>query len=81
MPITRLSVQALRILEENPQARIHSAFTSAVNLQAGERLITCSTGAISAPHGVEMSPGDLAQLLAQIRDEGAHGLGIAGKVR
>jgi Protein of unknown function (DUF2877) len=62
MPITRLSVQALRILEENPQARIHSAFTSAVNLQAGERLITCSPGAISAPHGVEMSPGDLAQL-------------------
>lgn len=62
MPITRLSVQALRILEENPQARIHSAFTSAVNLQAGERLITCSPGAISAPHGVEMSPGDVAQL-------------------
>ena len=62
MPITRLSVQTVRILEENPPARIHSAFTSAVNLQAGERLITCSTGAISAPHGVEMSPGDLAQL-------------------
>ena len=62
MPITRLSAEALRILEENPPASIHSAFTSAVNLQAGERLITCSTGAISAPHGVEMTPGDLAEL-------------------
>jgi hypothetical protein len=62
MPITRLSVHALRILEENPHARIHSVFSSAVNLQAGERLITCSSGAITAPHGVEMAPGDLAQL-------------------
>lgn len=62
MPITRLSVHALRILEENPHARIHSVFSSAVNLQAGKRLITCSSGAISAPHGVEMAPGDLAQL-------------------
>jgi hypothetical protein len=35
MPITRLSVHALRILEENPHARIHSVFSSAVNLQAG----------------------------------------------
>lgn len=62
MPITRLSAGALRVLEENPHARIHSVFSSLVNLQAGERLITCSPGAISAPHGIEMAPGDLAQL-------------------
>ena len=62
MPITRLSAQALRILEQNPHATIHSVFATAVNLRAGERLITCSPGAISAPHGIEMAPGDLARL-------------------
>lgn len=62
MPITRLSAQALRILEQHPHARIHSVFATVVNLRAGERLITCSRGAISVPHGIEMAPGDLARL-------------------
>lgn len=62
MPITRLSARALRILEQDPHAKIHSVFATAVNLRAGERLITCSRGAISVPHGIEMAPGDLARL-------------------
>lgn len=62
MSITRISTQALRILDENRHVEIHSVFARAVNLRAGERLITCSSDVIAAPHGVEMTSTSLAQL-------------------
>ena len=62
MSINRVSTQALRILDENRHVEIHSVFTRAVNLRAGERLITCSADVVSAPHGLETSSADLAQL-------------------
>lgn len=62
MPITRLSKQALQVLDTHPQLELHSVFGSAANLCAGDRLIACTIDNISAPHGVEMAPGDLAQL-------------------
>ena len=62
MSITRISTQALRILDENRQVEFHSVFTRAVTLRAGKRLITCSADVISAPHGLEMTSASLAQL-------------------
>ncbi|MPZ78930.1 MAG: DUF2877 domain-containing protein [Actinophytocola sp.] len=62
MSITRISTQALRILDENRTVEIHSVFTRAVNLRAGERLITCTADVVSAPHGVEMTFAGLARL-------------------
>lgn len=62
MSITRISTQARRILDENRTVEIHSVFTRAVNLRAGERLITCTAEVVSAPHGLEMTPAGLAGL-------------------
>jgi hypothetical protein len=62
MSITRISTQALRILDENRQVEFHSVFARAVTLRAGQRLITCSADVISAPHGLEMTSAGLAQL-------------------
>jgi uncharacterized protein DUF2877 len=62
MSITRISTQALRILDENRHVEFHSVFARAVTLRAGQRLVTCSADVISAPHGVEMTSGSLAQL-------------------
>lgn len=68
MPITRLSTQAQQVLDAHPQLKLHSVFASAANLRAGDRLIVCTIASISAPHGVEIAPGDLAQL-QQLRRE------------
>lgn len=62
MPITRISEQALRVLDAAPGLTIHSVFDSAVNLRAGQRLITCTARVLSAPHGVELTAGDLLRL-------------------
>jgi hypothetical protein len=62
MSITRISTQALRILDENRHVEFHSVFARAVTLRAGKRLITCSADVISAPHGLEMTSASLAQL-------------------
>jgi hypothetical protein len=62
MPITRISSQALQVLDRLRYLRIHSVFESAVNLQAGHRLVNCSAGVISVPYGIEMAPADLGRL-------------------
>lgn len=62
MSITRISTQALRILDENRHVGFHSVFARAVILRAGQRLITCSADVISAPHGLEMTSAGLARL-------------------
>ena len=62
MPITRISSQALQVLDRLRYLRIHSVFESAVNLQAGHRLVNCSAGVISVPYGTEMAPADLGRL-------------------
>ena len=48
MPITRISSQVLQVVDGRRYLRIHSVFESAVNLQAGHRLVNCSPGVISA---------------------------------
>lgn len=62
MPIVRASAHAVRVLDASPELRIHSVFSSALNLRAGQRLINCSPGAVSAPHGIELTAGDLERL-------------------
>ena len=62
MPITRMSGEIPRILSGRRCLSIHSVFESAVNLRAGPRLINCSTGVISVPNGIEMTPADLRRL-------------------
>jgi hypothetical protein len=62
MPISRVSSQALKVLAGHRRLEIHSVFESAVNLRAGRRLINCSTGVISIPWGIEMTPVDLGRL-------------------
>lgn len=62
MPITRVSAPLLQVLGTWPQISIHSAFDSTVNLRAGPRLITCTARALSAPHGLELTSGDLQRL-------------------
>lgn len=62
MPITRLSEPALAALDAAPRLTIHSVFDAAVNLRAGQRLIVCTSRRLSAPHGVELTGGDLQQL-------------------
>jgi hypothetical protein len=62
VPITRMSSEALRILDEHPCMSIHSVFGSAVNLRAGHRLVNCSSEVISIPYGIEMTLADLGQL-------------------
>jgi hypothetical protein len=62
MSITRMSSAIPRILDEHRAMSIHSAFESTVNLRAGRRLVNCSTGVISIPNGIEVTPGDLGRL-------------------
>jgi Protein of unknown function (DUF2877) len=62
MPITRISSQVLQVVDGRRYLRIHSVFESAVNLQAGHRLVNCSAGVISLPYGIEMTPADLGRL-------------------
>lgn len=62
MPIMRVSREAQTLLDADPRLRIHSVFGSAVNVQVGDRLVTCTADVISAPHGVEMARADLARL-------------------
>jgi len=62
VPITRMSSEIPRILDGYRQLSIHSVFGSAVNVRAGHRLVNCSTGVISSPNGIEMTPGDLRRL-------------------
>jgi hypothetical protein len=58
MPITRISSQALGVLEAYPDLRIHSNFESAVNLRAGGRLVTCSAAVKSRPKGLGITAAD-----------------------
>lgn len=62
MPITRLSEPALAALDAEPRLTLHSVFDSAVNLRAGPRLIVCTSRRLGAPHGVELTVGDLQRL-------------------
>jgi hypothetical protein len=62
VPITRMSSEIPQILDGYRHLSIHSAFGSAVNLRAEHRLVNCSTGVISSPNGIEMTPGDLRRL-------------------
>ena len=57
-----MSTEIERILDEPRRLSIHSVFDSAVNLQAGRRLVTCTTRVISVPNGIEMTRSDLAGL-------------------
>jgi hypothetical protein len=57
-----MSTEIERILDEPRRLSVHSVFDSAVNLQAGRRLVTCSTRVISVPNGIEMTRPDLAEL-------------------
>jgi hypothetical protein len=62
VPITRISTEIERILDEPRRLSIHSVFDSAVNLRAGHRLVTCTTRVVSVPNGIEMTRSDLAGL-------------------
>jgi hypothetical protein len=57
-----MSRPAQQLLEAGARLEVHSAFESAVNLAAADRLITCTIAPISAPHGLEVSAPDLAQV-------------------
>jgi len=57
-----MSAEIPRILEAHRHMSIHSVFESAVNVRAGDRLVSCSTGVISSPNGIEMAPRDLSRL-------------------
>jgi hypothetical protein len=57
-----MSLEVLWILERHRRLSVHSAFATSVNLRAGDRLINCSTGVISSPNGIELTPGDLGRL-------------------
>jgi Protein of unknown function (DUF2877) len=62
VPITRMSSEVPRILDGHRRLSVHSAFETSVNIRAGRRLVNCSTGVISSPNGIEMTPGDLRRL-------------------
>ncbi|HEU4361730.1 MAG TPA: DUF2877 domain-containing protein [Mycobacterium sp.] len=62
MPISRISGPALGALDAASTLTIHSVFDTAVNLRAGVRLITCTSRRLAAPHGVELTVGDLRRL-------------------
>ncbi len=69
-----MSEQGQRLLEASASLEVHSVFESAVNLASGHRLITCTTAPIAAPHGLEVSGPDLAQLQALGRQRQAERL-------
>jgi hypothetical protein len=62
VPITRMSSEVPRILDGHRRLSVHSAFETSVNIRAGRRLVNCSTGVISSPNGIEVTPGDLRRL-------------------
>lgn len=62
MPLVRVSREALALLHAGSPLKIHSSFSSAVNLQVGNRLVTCTASLTSAPHGIELARADLARL-------------------
>lgn len=62
MPISRISEPALSALDAAPILTIHSVFDTAVNLRVGARLITCTSRRLAAPHGIELTVGDLRRL-------------------
>jgi uncharacterized protein DUF2877 len=70
MPIARVSSEALRILDGHRELSAHSAFETSVNLRAGRRLVNCSTGLTSSPHGIEVGPEDLGRLRRAMPDDG-----------
>lgn len=76
-----MSELGLQLLEASAHLEVHSVFESAVNLAAAERLITCTTAPIYAPHGLEMSPSDLAQLQTLGRQRPAERLHWCGEKR
>jgi hypothetical protein len=49
MPITRISSQTLGVLDEHRRLTMHSIFDSAVNLRAGNRLVSCSAAGVKGP--------------------------------
>jgi hypothetical protein len=57
-----MSSEVPRILDGRRLLAVHSAFAMSVNLRAGRRLVHCTTGVISSPNGIEMTPGDLRRL-------------------
>lgn len=57
-----MSSEVPRILDGHLRLSVHSAFKTSVNVRAGRRLVNCSTGVISSPNGIEMTPADLRRL-------------------
>jgi hypothetical protein len=57
-----MSSEVPRILDGHRRLSVHSAFGTSVNVRAGRRLISCSTGVISSPNGIEVTPEDLRRL-------------------
>jgi len=69
-PIDAVSRPAWQLLGEHPALPVHSVFSAAVNLRAGDRLITCTSSGDRAPHGLDLSPAALDRLrqLGRTRD-------------
>jgi len=69
-PIDAVSRPAWQLLGEHPALPVHSVFSAAVNLRAGDRLITCTSSGDRAPHGLDLSPAalDRLQQLGRTRD-------------
>jgi hypothetical protein len=76
-----MSELAQQLLETSASLEVHSVFESAVNLAAADRLITCTTAPISAPHGLELSAPDLASLQTSGRQRPAERLHWCGEKR
>lgn len=70
-----------QLLEASASLEVHSVFESAVNLATADRLVTCTSVSVSAPHGLEMSRSDLAQFRILARQRPAERLHWCGEGR
>lgn len=68
--VVAVSRPAWQLLGQHPVLPVHSVFSAAVNLRAGDRLITCTSSGDRAPHGLDLSPAALDRLrrLGRTRD-------------
>ena len=61
-PVSALSRPAWQLLGKHSRLPIHSVFSAAVNLRAGDRLVTCTSSGDRAPHGIDLPPAGLDRL-------------------
>ncbi|TWP38025.1 DUF2877 domain-containing protein [Leekyejoonella antrihumi] len=61
-PVIAVSRPVWRLLAEHSRLRVHSVFSTAVNLRCGKRLVTCTSGGVRAPHGVDLTSAGLDRL-------------------